>query len=248
MKMLVAALCLLISSCSISPNSCFSPQAPGKIVPPVIQSDTNKFFQNLQDATPQIRSNTTTGSGIVIFQDQQFSYILTDRHVIDCDFDFPKNVQIFPTLRPLGLEWEAETGEPVDGEVLAISDLIYDLALIRSTHHFRHVVTFTPKLPFVGTPVYVAGCPKGGPVMITHGIVTRFDIHWKKECLFINSDCLTTIGMSGGGMYLQDGTCVGITQLIFYSQQGVGNFHASLSGATVKSWLNSVGYGKLMTP
>jgi S1-C subfamily serine protease len=243
-RLIVLFLCWTLASCINEPIKPISPfSQPDQL------ASSNNLFIHIQDVTPKIVHGGQLGSGIVISQDNRFSYILTDRHVVDTAFDLPKNVDAYPTTRPDPSNvWVTDSGDVIDCEVVVVSGLDYDLALLRSTHHFRGVVKFSSELPAIGTQVYIIGYPKGLPLMVTHGIVSRYDVKWKPNCIFINSDSLTVVGMSGGGMYLGDGTCVGITQLIFYSYNGSGNFHASLSSVSVRKWLKSVGYDHLLEP
>jgi len=155
------------------------------------------------------------GSGVIVSSDSYGSRIATNAHVVGTS----KVVRI-----------KVDKLE-IDGEVLDSDDEL-DTALIFVRQPSLPTIRAYGKqvLPKPGSTVYAIGSPLGLDRTITSGMLTGPRKVHSEEWLQFSSQI--SPGSSGGGLFTEDGECIGITTSKFKEGEGLGfaiklsDFHA----------------------
>jgi S1-C subfamily serine protease len=220
-KILSILLLLLLAGC------------PTYYTPRDRSSDIN--ITRLQDGTVFLENKYAVSTGIVVYQDKDFSYVLTCRHcILDDDGNEICGISVLPTEHN-GQETTNETAYP--GTVVAVSDSRLDIAIIRLEHKFRSIIDIKRcSLPNIGSPSYVSSCPYGLNTTFTNGIIASYSFGNPSK---IRSTAFIDSGSSGGGLYNADGQLIGMCQQIQYSHTGIGLF---ISINDVIEWLKTTDY------
>jgi S1-C subfamily serine protease len=166
------------------------------------QGDTpTKEVAELSKTVVQICDNSGRGSGVIIYADRLFIYIMTNYHVIrdlDTDSAYVKFV-----------------GSMVDSCVKNVMTIAYeeasDLAIIvipRSTEDFK-IAEVAKESPKSGDEILNIGFPLGLTLFCSRGTYT--DVHSK---YFFSSDLATAPGASGSPIFNSDGKLIGLIQAI----------------------------------
>lgn len=232
---------LLLSLLSIS--GCVSPVI--RFDPSVQYEPKNKisFMRSLQDQNVYIEGFNGFGSGIVIYQDNQNAYILTDRHCVKDDRDrILGNVIIYKTdfcdgFVPINLAGHK-------GEVISWSDPDLDLAIIKydvAKHgKFNHYASLQEHIiNSIGTRTYHCGNPQGDIAFYSEGIVSSY--YYNHGYLQMTSTSFIDFGSSGGGLYSSDGNLIGIAKALINQKMPV--FTPSVE---IYKWIRSTPYSFIL--
>ncbi len=165
------------------------------------------LVKKLQKSTALVRSDDGLGSGVIIEMNEDETIILTNRHVVDEDFDFviSKNLEVENYLDEVGKPYRIYIA-PNDLDLAAIlvkkqmgppADVAYNATLNR------------------GAEVLAMGAPLGIQNSVSKGIISNFfDTETRSEYEYqaIQTDAAVNPGNSGGGVFLvKNGELIGIT-------------------------------------
>lgn len=119
-----------------------------------------------------------------------------------------------------------------EGRVVGYSSKI-DLAVIRIEKPFLSSVStsfYNGDDPPVGSSVFVVGSAGGlgGSGLISNGIISKYS-HEETTTIFLTSSI--SHGSSGGGVFLEDGRCIGII-----TQMWVDKYAIALSYQDIRKW------------
>lgn len=140
--------------------------------------------------------NNSSGSGVIVLEDNDYFYIATCEHVVNNN----KTVKVV-----------LEDKSYVEGEVV-LKNTEDDLAIIKSEKikNLKSVkITKEIALPVIGDQVYAIGCPLSMDYYntVTVGYISNIvGIHFYHSAI-VNS------GNSGGGIFYKDGTLLGINNM-----------------------------------
>ncbi len=154
--------------------------------------------------------NGTMGSGVLVTT-KAGTFVWTAAHVVQNNIT--GNQLIF--FRTEGLI--RDNMDIKLGTVVAFS-IEHDLAVIKIEKPF--IASTSTKFfndshrPDAGTKVFVIGSPHGlaGASMLSTGVISRY---FKLDGLKANLDAQINNGSSGGGVYLEDGRCIGLVVRIW---------------------------------
>lgn len=190
----------LISSCSVcgcSPGLyCISNQCV------TTEQRTSSVIENTQKNVVLVQSDSGTGSGVILSYKGK-SVVLTNRHVVDPDFDYSGVYNLFVKTydqRSL-IPNEVYTSPTLDLAVLTFSSNVGTPANI----DFNYT-------PLIGDDVLVLGSPYGLQYSVSKGIVSNYlRIPEEANANYVQTDAAVNPGNSGGGMFLlRNGNLIGI--------------------------------------
>ena len=163
---------------------------------------TSSVIDNAQKNVVLVQSDSGTGSGVILSYNGK-SVVLTNRHVVDPDFDYngvynlfvktfdqrsliPSEVYLSPTLDLAVLTFSTNVGDP------AVIDYNYTAA--------------------IGDDLLVLGSPYGLQYSVSKGIVSNYlRIPEEGNANYVQTDAAVNPGNSGGGMFLlRNGNLIGI--------------------------------------
>lgn len=156
-----------------------------------------------------------SGSGVVIRNKEKKTYIITNKHVIDNSPNFKaKNINrtnIFVTFY---------NGKRVNAEILWVAPNGIDLALLMvdTPENFNSAVKISSIENIkIGEKVFAIGNPMGLDWSYTEGVVSslRNNDFEGREVSIIQIQTPLNHGNSGGGLYKEDSTLVGINTFIY---------------------------------
>ena len=196
---------------------------------------TKNIVSSVKPNVVIIQASNGTGSGFVIGQNNNQTYIITNKHVVD----FDKRVYII---------WP--DGSRNDGDVVAsprnsnlwkrgnASDFINDLALIRINGAKGNALPIKNKNEIIGENVIAIGNPSFYDFTVTRGIVSGI----REQGKLIQTDATINSGNSGGPLINSSGCVVGVISFITPDNVGL-NF--AVSSTRLLKFLNNFGYGYL---
>lgn len=156
------------------------------------------------------------GSGVILKREAGEVLIITNRHVVDSDFNGAVAGRDPAQLRNLTLKVQLVDESIHPGEVVWIAPDGVDLALVRVAYRGSETRAARwqlgrPRTP-VGGNVFAIGNPQGLGWTHTQGIVSQYRIQdqgpW--EVPAIQTQTAISPGNSGGGLYDQSGYLIGI--------------------------------------
>ena len=196
---------------------------------------TKNLVNSVKPNVVIIQASNGTGSGFVIGQNNNQTYIMTNKHVVD----FDKRVYII---------WP--DGSRNNGDVVAsprnsnlwkrgnASDFINDLALIRINGVKGNALPIKNKNEIIGENVIAIGNPSFYDFTVTRGIVSGI----REKGKLIQTDATINSGNSGGPLINSSGCVVGVISFITPDNVGL-NF--AVSSTRILKFLNNFGYGYL---
>jgi S1-C subfamily serine protease len=156
------------------------------------------------------------GSGVILKRDEGELLILTNRHVIDPDFEGEVAGKDRAQLRDLTPKVQLVDESIHPGEVVWVAPDGIDLALVRVACRSAEARATLwqlgrPRTP-VGGNVFAIGNPQGLGWTHTQGIVSQYRIQdqGRWEVPAIQTQTAISPGNSGGGLYDQGGYLIGI--------------------------------------
>lgn len=205
-----------------------------------IERDRN--LENLQKSSVLIKNHfARAGSGVVIYQDDRFAYVITCRHVVESVF-IENLIDLTPNVYKT-YESDSLPITPVgrNCEILVISDKDTDLALLRVNVGLHGRIPEVAKicnspLPSLGSKVFIAGSPASIDNVVSAGFVSKY--YDSKGRLNIKTTCPIVPGYSGGGLFNERHELVGIIQS-WEQYSGINN---SLAISDVKTWIKKTPY------
>ena len=196
---------------------------------------TKKLVNSVKQNVALIQTSNGTGSGFVIGHNNNQTYIITNKHVVN----FDKKVYII---------WP--DGKRNQGVVVAsprnsnlwksgnASDFVNDLALIRINAVKGNALPIKSKNEIIGENVIAIGNPSFYDFTVTRGIVSGI----REQGKLIQTDAAINSGNSGGPLINSSGCVVGV--ISFKTPDNVGlNF--AISSKRLLRFLNNSGYGYL---
>ena len=196
---------------------------------------TKKLVNSVKQNVAIIQTSNGTGSGFVIGHNNNQTYIMTNKHVVD----FDKKVYII---------WP--DGSRNQGAVVAsprnsnswksgnASDFVNDLALVRINGVKGNALPIKNKNEIIGENVIAIGNPSFYDFTVTRGIVSGI----REQGKLIQTDAAINSGNSGGPLINSSGCVVGVISFITPDNVGL-NF--AVSSKRLLRFLNNSGYGYL---
>lgn len=153
------------------------------------------------------------GSGLIYSVDGGNAYVLTNRHVVDYNFQ-----DYYLALKSERIEVRTSDGERFTASRRLIAPDNLDLAILvlENPPDNLSTATISDELPVVGEDVLIIGMPEQLEWSVSKGIVSGlrdFDIEGTaggNEYTAVQTDAAINPGNSGGGMFTMDGRLVGI--------------------------------------
>jgi len=236
---LVALVLLAGTTFAATPNAIITPDVPVVTVPlaPVIFDLGNynskpavdpvaptqaKILADLQAVSVLVKVHGGSGSGTLVTRqvgDVTKTYVWTAGHVVREEMKKDKtfsNVTICQEFRHKGKsigksEVQAKViaySDPESGEDLALLEILQD--------NFRPTTIsakfdLTAEVQDIGTKLVHVGCTQGLYNSVSYGVISQTDIDLLKTGkMFEQTSTMAYPGSSGGGMYLEDGTYIGM--------------------------------------
>ena len=196
---------------------------------------TKKLVNSVKPNVAIIETPNATGSGFVVGHNNQQTYIITNKHVVD----FDKKVYI---IWPDGSRNEgfvvASPSNSNSWKKGNASDFINDLALIRINGVKGEALPIKNKNEIIGENVIAIGNPSFYDFTVTRGIVSGI----REQGKLIQTDAAINSGNSGGPLINSSGCVVGVISFITPDNVGL-NF--AVSSTRLLRFLNNSGYGYL---
>ena len=236
---LVALVLLAGTMFAATPNAIIAPEVPVVTVPLAPVLDFNavynsrpavdpvaptqaKILADLQAVSVLVKVRGGSGSGTLVTRqvgDVTRTFVWTAGHVVREEMKKDKtfsNVLICQEYRNKGKligksEVEAKViaySDPEEGEDLALLEILQD--------NFRPLAVsakfdLTAELQDIGTKLIHVGCTQGLYNSVSYGVISQTDIDLLKTGkMFEQTSTMAYPGSSGGGMYLEDGTYIGM--------------------------------------
>lgn len=236
---LVALVLLAGTMFAATPNAIIAPEVPVVTVPLAPVLDFNavynsrpavdpvaptqaKILADLQAVSVLVKVRGGSGSGTLVTRqvgDVTRTFVWTAGHVVREEMQKDKtfsNVLICQEYRNKGKsigksEVQAKViaySDPEEGEDLALLEILQD--------NFRPLAVsakfdLTADLQEIGTKLVHVGCTQGLYNSVSYGVISQTDIDLLKTGkMFEQTSTMAYPGSSGGGMYLEDGTYIGM--------------------------------------
>jgi hypothetical protein len=168
------------------------------------------------------------GSGVILRIDRGDALIVTNRHVIDPDHA-SRNDKVADRVSRLGRLTVRMLGQPdVDGQVLWMAPGTIDLALVRASCSAstaaQDALWQRGRAMKVGETVFAIGNPHQLGWTHTQGVISQFRTRPidDRRVRVIQTQAPINHGNSGGGLYDQEGYCVGINTWTADKRQSEG--------------------------
>ncbi len=236
---LVALVLLAGTMFAATPNAIIAPEVPVVTVPLAPVLDFNavynsrpavdpvaptqaKILADLQAVSVLVKVRGGSGSGTLVTRqvgDVTRTFVWTAGHVVREEMKKDKtfsNVLICQEYRNKG---KSIGKSEVQAKVIAYSDPEWgeDLALLEILQdNFRPTTIsakfdLTAELQDIGTKLIHVGCTQGLYNSVSYGVISQTDIDLLKTGkMFEQTSTMAYPGSSGGGMYLEDGTYIGM--------------------------------------
>jgi serine protease Do len=204
--------------------------------------DPIPLVRKLQEQTVFLDTGSSTSSGVVIYQDDDTAYILTDRHcVLDNDNNVVRKIDVRKIIHYGDIAFDQFTEK---GDVVLISDKNLDLALIRYDVYnygkFKSVASLQERINLpVGTKTIHCGNTFHIVGFYSEGVISSY--FQREGHLFMYLTTIADHGSSGGGMYDEHGNLIGMPQFIIKEKIG-----ASITINEACRWLKDNHYGFLV--
>ena len=171
------------------------------------------IYKNVKDGVVAIRTNSGSGSGVVVGEHEGEYEVVTNCHVIDDGG--PIRVGL---VTPSG-KWK-----PVEAHVISAD--LRDLCLLRAKGLSAKPLTAgSAKNLKPGDTVYAMGAPEMLPLTLSAGVVSQLRGNNLKLPPIIQTDVSISPGSSGGGLFNEKGELIGIP---FLSHGGGQNLNFAL--------------------
>src|SRR5271157_2127935 len=181
-----------------------------------------KILADLQSVSVLVKVTRGSGSGTLVTRqvgDVTKTYVWTAGHVVREEMQQNKtfkNVKVCQEYRSKGKligksEVEAKViaySDPEEGEDLALLEILQD--------NFKPLTIsakfdLTAEVQDIGTKLVHVGCTQGLYNSVSYGVISQTDIDLLKTGkMFEQTSTMAYPGSSGGGMYLEDGTYIGM--------------------------------------
>ena len=181
-----------------------------------------KILADLQAVSVLVKVHGGSGSGTLVTRqvgDVTKTYVWTAGHVVREEMQKNKtfnNVLICQEFRHKG---KSIGKSEVQAKVIAYSDpeMGEDLALLEILQDNFRPLTISAKFDLtaevqdIGTKLVHVGCTQGLYNSVSYGVISQTDIDLLKTGkMFEQTSTMAYPGSSGGGMYLEDGTYIGM--------------------------------------
>ena len=177
-------------------------------------------------------SDGVVGSGFVIGQSNNQTYIMTNKHVVDSD-------KIVYIKWPDGSRNEAiVVASPRNSNSWKRGIFINDLALIRMNGVKGNALPIKNKNEIIGENVITIGNPSFYDFTVTRGIVSGI----REQGKLIQTDAAINPGNSGGPLINSSGCVVGV---ISFKDVENDDLNFAISSKRLLTFLNNSGYGYL---
>ena len=175
-----------------------------------------RLIEELQKSSVLIRSNAGIGSGVIISENDSEIAVLTNRHVVDPEFELKAatNLEV--------QNFDGEIAKPVR---IIVAPNQLDMAIVFVKKKIGTPVAIGYELePKRGATVLVLGSPLGIQNSVSKGIISNFFLTNTSSGFdyeAIQTDAAVNPGSSGGGVFLaSSGQLIGITTFKVIIKQG----------------------------
>ena len=182
------------------------------------EEKTGFLINDLQNSMVYVEHSYATGSGVIIAQDGDYTWILTNKHVV-ADADSISDVRV--TTR------EQQT-IPASDILVAPFDMDLAIIFILGTYGQPAKVNVTTPI-YQGQSVMALGSPLGLQGSVSNGIISNRIYDYTVSSyryVAIQTDAAINPGNSGGGLFLKStGELIGINTFILpsdYGAEGLG--------------------------
>lgn len=149
----------------------------------------------------------STGSGVIVHQDDAYYYVITNYHVLTEYGLEPTQMKVVDYL-----ENEYEATSIIKNQILEIASDSYDLAMLRFSkgENTMPVVEFSSLTLSEGIQVHAVGYP-AGERRVTTGLIRGFQTFLTRYPFpVIEHSCDIDHGSSGGALFDRNGRLIGI--------------------------------------
>ena len=180
----------------------------------------------------KVNNKSVSGSGVIIYEDKDRYFILTNNHVVINTTNY--NTEVYTVYDAFGTSY---------GASVLHRDSAYDLALmsIRKGKKKLAVAKLTSSVAPVGTHVLAVGCPDGQINTVTFGKIEKFD-SFEMDATSTEGNTIEfpvlfhsapiDNGSSGGALFNESLKLVGIN---FAATESGGAFKAGLAVSSDKA-------------
>ena len=222
-------LSLLLLASIFSLNGCTTSETKVDPVPPVyvVEEPISATFETIQDMVVYIYSYNEdemfeAGSGVVFKEDENFVYVLTNKHVVGVLTSYYEDVYE-------NIEVKFFDGTIANAEYVgSLNELDVAVIKINKEDCGNYDVVSVSTDYKLGDTVVAYGNPLQIPFVITSGIVSNKDsvVDFTANGLGlyygIQTDASVNGGNSGGGLFDIDGNLIGIVQGGLTNRNGIG--------------------------
>ncbi len=185
-------------------------------LPPPLQRAMRANVLIERNVGMSILGGKAIGSGVILRSDSGTALIVTNRHVVDPDFP-ARNENTADRLSRVGRLTVRMLGQPDgDGQVVWMAPGTIDLALVRAACSPSTGAQTAPwqkgRAMKVGETVFAIGNPHQLGWTQTQGVISQFRTRPidDRRIRVIQTQTPINHGNSGGGLYDQEGYCIGI--------------------------------------
>lgn len=157
-------------------------------------SAASKIFKDSIESIAVVFSESGQGSGFTINQDDRYTFILTNSHVVNGEDE-------------VKVKWI--DGREDKGTVVAdygADEMHRDIALVRVDGARGLPLTLKSNTPVIGSDIVVIGAPRGLEFSLTKGVISQI----RKNGDFLQIDAPVNPGNSGGPVFDESGCVVGL--------------------------------------
>lgn len=157
-------------------------------------SAASKIFKDSIESIAVVFSESGQGSGFTIKQDDRYTFILTNSHVVNGE-------------DKVKVKWI--DGREDKGTVVAdygADEMHRDIALVRVDGARGLPLTLKSNTPVIGSDIVVIGAPRGLEFSLTKGVISQI----RKNGDFLQIDAPVNPGNSGGPVFDESGCVVGL--------------------------------------
>ena len=159
----------------------------------------NSTFLELKKSVVQISSNSGIGTGVIVYADKFFIYILTNDHVMNEAKSHETEVRFLGDIVDTCIKYPIEIGYEIDNDLSMI-------AVCRKTENFT-IAELSDKPAKIGDELFTIGFPIGIPHFYSKGSYSA-NVNYK----FFRSDITVAPGASGSPVFNKQGKLVGLVR------------------------------------
>lgn len=159
----------------------------------------NNTFLELKKSVVQVVSNSGSGTGVIVYADKFFIYILTNNHVMDKAIPEESEVRFIGDIADICIKHPIEIGYEIDNDLSMV-------VVLRKIEDFT-IAELADKASEIGDELFTIGFPLGIPHFYSKGSYSA-----NQSNKFFNSDMVVAPGASGSPVFNKQGKLVGLVR------------------------------------